>query len=243
YELSEDGIPPRFTDDADIHGWAKESVYSCRFLGIVNGYKDGSFRPGNLTKRCEAAQIIYQLLVKYCDKITGLSMEEALGRATIPGVDGYDVGFPVALDGYSVRCLGAPPSQDTPKVGEIRVITCKEEMAEYIELQKDRFYYRDSYGGYVPVINLTDVLLSYDDDFFRENDIVIVRVSTSSGSFGVRYSSIDYRNGAYVFAVNTYRPTNGVYTCDIGYWCVWAIVSKGTINQNNITLEHNTIYY
>ena len=243
YELSEDGIPPRFTDDADIHGWANESVYSCRFLGIVNGYKDGSFRPGNLTKRCEAAQIIYQLLVKYCDKITGLSMEEALERATITGIDGYDVGFPVATEGYAVRCNGCGPNlpPGAPKTGEIRVITSKEAMAEYVNLPQECFYYCSD-NGPIPVYGLTDVLLSYNDEFFSKHDIAIVRLSTSSGSFGVRFVSVDYKEGKFIFSANMHRPTEGWYTCDIGYWCVWAVVPKGTVNQNNITLEYNTVY-
>ncbi|MBQ3900452.1 MAG: hypothetical protein II736_01890, partial [Clostridia bacterium] len=124
---------------------------------------------------------------------------------------------------------------------EIRVITSKEAMSEYVNLPQECFYYYSD-NGPIPVYGLTDVLLSYNDEFFSKHDIAIVRLSTNSGSFGVRFVSVDYKEGKFIFSANMHRPTEGSFTCDIGYWCVWAVVPKGTVNQNNITLEYNTVY-
>ena len=56
----------KFIDDAQISGWAYNSVEAVKSLEIVVGYEDGSFRPQGLATRAEAAvmftKLIYALL-------------------------------------------------------------------------------------------------------------------------------------------------------------------------------------
>lgn len=52
----------QFADDAQIAEWAKESVYVCRSAGIVCGVGDNHFAPNVAARRCEAAQILKNLL-------------------------------------------------------------------------------------------------------------------------------------------------------------------------------------
>ena len=51
----------KFTDNAQISDYAKESIKNLSALGILSGFEDGSFKPkANLT-RAEAAKIIFML--------------------------------------------------------------------------------------------------------------------------------------------------------------------------------------
>lgn len=48
---------PLFPDDAEISSWAREAVYACRSLGLVQGDGTGNFCPRDNTRRCEAARV------------------------------------------------------------------------------------------------------------------------------------------------------------------------------------------
>lgn len=50
-----------FSDDAQISGYAKDSVYALSKLGIIGGMGDGSFQPFGETTRAQAAKILSAL--------------------------------------------------------------------------------------------------------------------------------------------------------------------------------------
>lgn len=52
----------KFTDDAYISDYAKNSVYYMKKLGIVNGVGDNSFAPKMSATRAQTAKIIYEML-------------------------------------------------------------------------------------------------------------------------------------------------------------------------------------
>ena len=45
----------KFTDDANISGYARDAVYAMKNIGVVNGYTNGSFRPQGYATRAEVA--------------------------------------------------------------------------------------------------------------------------------------------------------------------------------------------
>lgn len=51
-----------FTDDAQISDWARLSVKDATSYGVISGYDDGTFKPGNSITRAEAAQILLNLI-------------------------------------------------------------------------------------------------------------------------------------------------------------------------------------
>ncbi len=53
-----------FEDIDTVSDYAKEAVASLADLGIINGYKDGTFRPKDSISRAEAAKIIYTCITK-----------------------------------------------------------------------------------------------------------------------------------------------------------------------------------
>ncbi|KKU80170.1 MAG: S-layer domain protein [Candidatus Peregrinibacteria bacterium GW2011_GWA2_47_7] len=47
-----------FTDQNDFDEWYKSAVMKLNYLGIINGYPDGSFKPNNNVNRAELAVIL-----------------------------------------------------------------------------------------------------------------------------------------------------------------------------------------
>jgi 3D (Asp-Asp-Asp) domain-containing protein len=58
-----DGALQRFTDARQIASWARPFAALALRSGLTAGYEDGSFRPGQLATRAEAAVVIGRLLV------------------------------------------------------------------------------------------------------------------------------------------------------------------------------------
>lgn len=48
---------PRFTDHNQISSWARDAVYACKELGLVQGVGGGNFSPKGNTQRCAAATV------------------------------------------------------------------------------------------------------------------------------------------------------------------------------------------
>lgn len=51
-----------FTDRDQESPWAAKYINALRFLNIINGYEDGTFRPKNVLKRDEAMVVIFRIL-------------------------------------------------------------------------------------------------------------------------------------------------------------------------------------
>lgn len=51
----------KFTDNAQISDYAKEGIKNLSAIGILNGFEDGSFKPGAYLTRAEAAKIMFML--------------------------------------------------------------------------------------------------------------------------------------------------------------------------------------
>ena len=54
----------RYSDEADISGWAKEYVCDADYLGLINGVGEGRFAPKGNATRAQSAVIIKRLLDK-----------------------------------------------------------------------------------------------------------------------------------------------------------------------------------
>ena len=55
--LEASGSQSRFPDHASISSWARDAVYACRELGLVNGDGQGNFSPRGNTQRSAAATV------------------------------------------------------------------------------------------------------------------------------------------------------------------------------------------
>lgn len=124
---------------------------------------------------------------------------------------------------------------------KVYVITNKAEMAEFTEAGWFFFQHRvwdessPAKESYEPIDWVSDELLSLDDDFFRDHDMVIVLIDEGSGSIGVSLESIESREGKGVVTVYEDVPENG--TGDLACWCIYSAVPKGSVDPDNATVE------
>lgn len=61
FDMSASGSAVKFTDEADISDYAKDSVATIASHGIISGMGDGSFAPAANATRAQAAKILYEL--------------------------------------------------------------------------------------------------------------------------------------------------------------------------------------
>lgn len=54
------GSTAAFDDNGDVSDYAKEAVNAMRYLNIIDGYEDNTFRPHNAATRAEAAKLLYK---------------------------------------------------------------------------------------------------------------------------------------------------------------------------------------
>lgn len=54
------GSAAAFIDNDDVSDYAKEAVNAMRYLNIIDGYEDNTFRPSNAATRAEAAKLLYK---------------------------------------------------------------------------------------------------------------------------------------------------------------------------------------
>ncbi len=69
YELNVGNVPVGstnilFTDMDQVSSWAADSVKDAAQLGLVQGQRQGQFVPKGIASRAEAAQVIYNLILK-----------------------------------------------------------------------------------------------------------------------------------------------------------------------------------
>ena len=59
FELEQYIPTANFTDSEEIEGYARPAVERLSRAGLIEGYEDGSFRPGDSATRAEAAKLLY----------------------------------------------------------------------------------------------------------------------------------------------------------------------------------------
>ena len=102
-EVSEPLKLTPFTDEKQIPDWAKKGIEECQMAGVIGGYADGSFRPGQTITRAELAEMLAAFLELPINKEepSGENDEEAaVDRmiATVTGdVDGNYLFSPLSL--------------------------------------------------------------------------------------------------------------------------------------------------
>lgn len=85
-QMTPDTTEINFTDKAKISNFAKASVSLCQRCGIINGYEDGSFRPGNTANRGEAATL-YARFLKKCASVDYSILRKRVNNIPVRAVE------------------------------------------------------------------------------------------------------------------------------------------------------------
>ncbi len=119
-----------FTDTADFEGgWAEGYISACRAMGIVAGYGDGTFRPGQPVNTAEALTMLVNALKvdagagQWPDTVTAKAQELGLYGELTPCPDTYDtlVRDQLAVLVYEGVCCapGQAPAYHTKDTGTV----------------------------------------------------------------------------------------------------------------------------
>ena len=101
-----------FTDDDQIASWAANAVNLVAAAGIVGGYPDGSFRPGNPITRAETVIVLDR----------GLAMqrpeqEDILPRDEVPEIFTVVLNETQGLEGVQIQIYGDADRQESHLIG------------------------------------------------------------------------------------------------------------------------------
>jgi len=100
-EIKENDVDEKlpFNDNNKISDWAKDSIRKVYYEGLVNGYPDGSFRPGDPLNRAEAVVMVSRLMDRQglSYQFNGILKEADSNSASI-NINGETRGFTIAED-------------------------------------------------------------------------------------------------------------------------------------------------
>lgn len=92
--LSQTGSASAMSDQNTVPSYAVDAVKQCQRYGLINGYKDGTFRPNALSTRAHVAAVIYRMadLVKNAkaEKTSGGGSSGGGSSSTDPVIDPKD---------------------------------------------------------------------------------------------------------------------------------------------------------
>lgn len=103
----------------------------------------------------------------------------------------------------------------------------KTELDEFKNKYKDDFTMDQVYDGN-PSFN--EVTVNYDDDFFKDNTLILAYISAGSGSFRYGVSEVTKENGTLMMKVTQLNDPE-VYTDDMSGWFLMAEVEKEYIKD------------
>ena len=138
------GLQPTFTDGATIPTWAWGYVNVAVYMGIINGYADGSFGPNNPVTYAEAATMLIRAVPGHLAQVT-------------PGVWPYNFLFYAVDEGFTggvdVGFANLPASRGD--IAQMTVATMQKE-----KVDKDG----DPLLGTAQLYMFNDVVVDYDAD-------------------------------------------------------------------------------
>ncbi|QJD83225.1 GLUG motif-containing protein [Cohnella herbarum] len=93
---TDEGVELPFTDAVKIGDWAKKAVALAAQAGYINGYQDGTFRPGSAITRAEMAKIVANVLglSQKAGSLTVFTDDQAIpswAKGAIAAIQGKDI--------------------------------------------------------------------------------------------------------------------------------------------------------
>lgn len=124
--------------------------------------------------------------------------------------------------------------------GQTLVIETKEEQEEYLNKNKKQYglgYMEKVYSD--STIGFEDAIAEYDDEFFKNHNIVLVLLTASSGSIRYKVTNINLIDG--VMDVNFIKKSPELVTCDMAGWHIIIETEKVSIDEINVFVEGQEI--
>ena len=84
-------------------------------------------------------------------------------------------------------------------------------------------------------IGFVDATKEYDEEFFKDHNIVLVLLTASSGSIRYKLANIDLNDG--VMEINITKKTLEIVTCDMAGWRIIIETDRQEIEEIKVMVE------
>lgn len=163
------------------------------------------------------------------DALLGNQTEQKPGKTEEKMIDEY----PISVQ--HIRTNGYNEGMDYPRITVVRSL---DELNRYYETYKDLYdlgrkeiVYSDTTIGFL------DACDRYDEDFFAQNDLILVLWEEGSGSVRHEIRSIELSDD-HIWIIKGIRKNPEVGTCDMAEWHFIVEIEKGTVKEDDeIILE------
>lgn len=114
--------------------------------------------------------------------------------------------------------------------GTTYIIETKEELEEYLTANMEEFGLQHKEKVYADTtIGFEDAIQKYDEEFFKNNNLVLVLLTAESGSIRHKVNSANIADG--VMTINITRQTKEYQTCDMAGWHIIIETEKVSIDK------------
>ena len=124
--------------------------------------------------------------------------------------------------------------------GQTIIIESKEELDEYFNANKEKYnlghrekVYADS------TIGFEDAIEKYDEEFFKNKNIVLLLVTATSGSITYKADNITINDGVMDVKISRHAPE--YCDCMMAGWHIIVETEKVSINEINVFVEGQEI--
>ena len=124
--------------------------------------------------------------------------------------------------------------------GQTFIIETKEELEEYLNANKKQYglghrekVYSDS------TIGFEDAIADYDEEWFKDHNIVLVLLTANSGSIRFKATNVNINEGKMDISFTQKAPE--MVTCDMAGWHIIIETEKVLIDEINVYVEGKEI--
>lgn len=124
--------------------------------------------------------------------------------------------------------------------GATVVIETKEELDQYFNTNKEKYNLGHKEKVYSDTtIGFEDAIVDYDEEWFKEHNLVLVLLTANSGSIRYKANNINIEDGTMTVSFNKKAPD--MVTCDMAGWHIIIETDKVSIDEIDIFVEGKEI--
>ena len=124
--------------------------------------------------------------------------------------------------------------------GQTVIIESREELDQYFNTNKEKYNLGHKEKVYSDTtIGFEDAIVEYDEEWFKDQNIVLVLLTANSGSIRYKANNINIEDGTMTVSFNKKAPD--MVTCDMAGWHIIIETEKVSIDEIDIFVEGKEI--
>lgn len=124
--------------------------------------------------------------------------------------------------------------------GQTLVIESREELDQYFNANKEKYNLGHKEKVYSDTtIGFEDAIVEYDEEWFKDHNIVLILLTANSGSIRYKANNINIEDGTMTVSFSKKAPD--MVTCDMAGWHIIIETEKVSIDEINVFVEGKEI--